>query len=215
MWGLRAVELPNPRPHRSIPTRVGTTELSRLLRSPNPVHPHACGDYPLSPFIQNIPLGPSPRVWGLREDELGLLWDGRSIPTRVGTTSSPLAAALRAAVHPHACGDYDITPMPTSETGGPSPRVWGLRLQQIVERQRQRSIPTRVGTTQGQWRGSERRSVHPHACGDYIGGLGERLGGGGPSPRVWGLRGGPGQPEPRRRSIPTRVGTTWRPQRAG
>ncbi len=91
----------------------------------------------------------------------------RSIPTRVGTTNEVAACRFRIAVHPHACGDYDIPTLQAMADDGPSPRVWGLRLKANLllrhlgpsprvwglrslaswEKAEERSIPTRVGTT--------------------------------------------------------------------
>ncbi len=193
--------------------------------------------------------GPSPRVWGLL-DGFPLVLQGlrsiptrvgttspgpainlhpRSIPTRVGTTPPPRHGPPLEAVHPHACGDYEVGPgdfirpdrsIPTrvgttawawaavSAAFGPSPRVWGLRLHARRFARPYRSIPTRVGTTARSTPPQPQLAVHPHACGDY-----SRLAQGrcnlrGPSPRVWGLRNLMRAGSLSSRSIPTRVGTT-------
>ncbi len=51
-------------------------------------------------------------------------------------------------------------------------------------------------------------AVHPHACGEYLGGRAWDLLGGGSSPRVWGIRMMLRTVWSRRRFIPTRVGNT-------
>ncbi len=91
---------------------------------------------------------------------------------------------------------------------GPSPRVWGLRGTGARWAMLGRSIPTRVGTTL--WCGTTKAGspVHPHACGDYVPAHHHVQPHRGPSPRVWGLRGGTPLSLAHPRSIPTRVGTT-------
>jgi len=212
VWGLPAA------PGRSTGTR--------------PVHPHVCGDYarprgPRPARRRSIPTcvgttsspsttratgsGPSPRVWGLRGPGQERRRPPRSIPTCVGTTGATPGTFLRAAVHPHVCGDYWAVSSPHRSLNGPSPRVWGLRAHRRRDPHGPRSIPTCVGTTGFplEWPSSSavhphvcgdyssrafstpRSSVHPHVCGDYAGGLVVRKGGAGPSPRVWGLPGRP------------------------
>ena len=91
-------------------------------------------------------------------------------------------------VHPHACGVYSSSSLGGSESGGPSPRMWGL--------------PRRSS------RAPERRPVHPHACGVYVTSWLAPSSAFGPSPRMWGLLLGIlGRPVPAR-SIPTHVGFT-------
>ena len=133
--------------------------------------------------------GPSPRAWGLLAVRLssgGLPW---SIPTCVGFTN-PCADRVRFAF-------------------GPSPRAWGLLLRFGVDRLRQRSIPTCVGFTRHLPFSPSRLSVHPHVRGVYSALVACGSGGGGPSPRAWGLR----RPATIRtqypRSIPTCVGFTY------
>ena len=94
-----------------------------------------------------LSIGPSPRVWGLPQNIGSSLIDNRSIPTRVGTTSTYSSHLQAASVHPHACGDYRHYLTRDELEAGPSPRVWGLHLATDASHAYQRSIPTRVGTT--------------------------------------------------------------------
>ena len=96
-------------------------------------------------------------------------------------------------VHPHACGVYSSSSLGGSESGGPSPRMWGL--------------PRRSS------RAPERRPVHPHACGVYVTSWLAPSSAFGPSPRMWGLRGHAAARHRRLRSIPTHVGFTTGPRR--
>jgi len=132
---------------RSIPTRVGTTPTVRRIPAGLSVHPHARGDYIADGGRAVDVHGPSPRAWGLQKLSrvgVGLI---RSIPTRVGTTTTTLSPAIIEAVHPHARGDY--------------------ALEETYERQPRRSIPTRVGTTATSSPSPRAPTVHPHARGDY------------------------------------------------
>ena len=90
---------------------------------------------------------------------------------------------------------------------GSSPRVWGQVAKLLCDFGIMRIIPTRVGTRQQRHNSRHRRTDHPHACGDKIGGTASGYFNLGSSPRVW------GQDELKNgefsymRIIPTRVGT--------
>ena len=248
-WGLQGPSLYPPHDVRSIPTCVGTTRGGAGHQSFQSVHPHVRGDYGGGRGMGGFALGPSPRAWGLRSAiarakvmvfgpsprAWGLLQyqaavvQERSIPTCVGTTTSPCRAASVMTVHPHVRGDYDLATGTPSAGDGPSPRAWGLlevvndlaRLLRsiptcvgttariILEKIAQdRSIPTCVGTTGWQRPCSRQSSVHPHVRGDYPHSHHYMAGGPGPSPRAWGLLGKEVRRELDQRSIPTCVGTT-------
>ena len=152
----------------------------------------------------------------------------RAIPTCVGTTQKPDRPPPPPPGHPHVCGDYGRSNLGQGALDGPSPRVWGLRLPLARGRSGARAIPTCVGTTPpgrtacrggraiptcvGTTRpspgGSPLPAGHPHVCGDYSTGGRRKNAKSGPSPRVWGLREGPGGGTLPFRAIPTCVGTT-------
>ncbi len=73
-----------------------------------------------------------------------------------------------------------------------------------------RSIPTRVGNTRKRHSPPRPRPVHPHACGEYGRRRARPSWPYGPSPRVWGIRATARRARGRCRSIPTRVGNTFR-----
>ena len=130
----------------------------------------------------------------------------------MGTTRGPLTPSPSPPGHPHACGDYDHRGGRALTPGGSSPRVWGLPACSGRRPLKRRVIPTRVGTTPRPpscWRPHE---GHPHACGDYARPGAICTYGPGSSPRVWGLRGFPLTTGTSWRVIPTRVGTTGRPE---
>ena len=207
VWGIHQTRYQYFLSIGSIPTRVGNTLATTRRTCAVPVHPHACGEYPVRGENGIARSGPSPRVWGIhpfspKESEVS-----RSIPTRVGNTMEAMGAKTEPLVHPHACGEYDRQWMVNLHIHGPSPRVWGIHQFQGMVIDRYRSIPTRVGNTSGSpmpprcrrsiptrvgntdessYLGS-RNSVHPHACGEYNPSISMLLSDNGPSPRVWGI----------------------------
>ncbi len=93
------------RSFRSTPTRVGTTPRQGGSTPHTTVHPHTRGDNALSSVISAFMRGPPPRPWGQQAAQPLHERDGRSTPTRVGTTSRPVAGRPPHPVHPHARGD--------------------------------------------------------------------------------------------------------------
>jgi len=90
----------------------------------------------------------------------------RSTPTRVGTTICAPSIRRFLPVHPHARGDNGVILALSAMKGGPPPRAWGQHHHAGQDRRRDRSTPTRVGTT-GPTPGTRaHRPVHPHARGD-------------------------------------------------
>ena len=72
------------------PTRVGSTDSVNHVLGVMSVHPHACGEYLRKESPMRLPLGSSPRVWGVPYPQVSLLQNDRFIPTRVGSTGIPL-----------------------------------------------------------------------------------------------------------------------------
>src|SRR5581483_2857834 len=104
-WGRQPIELVISAGYRSTPTRVGTTPEQFQWSRPVPVHPHARGDDVFGSDGASGQVGPPPRAWGRRRPGQRDGRDGRSTPTRVGTTPSPVGPAPLGPVHPHARGD--------------------------------------------------------------------------------------------------------------
>src|SRR5271165_5132973 len=108
-------------------------------------HPHACGENGAMTPDDSHMIGPSPRVWG---ELCGLGgWSSalRTIPTRVGRTTT-VAPCLRCITdHPHACGENIASGYSVHDIIGPSPRVWGEHWLWLFGARHHRTIPTRVG----------------------------------------------------------------------
>src|SRR5581483_629050 len=185
-WGRRRPDPFVSDVGRSTPTRVGTTPEQFQWSRPVPVHPHARGDDVFGSDGASGQVGPPPRAWGRRRPGQRDGRDGRSTPTRVGTTPSAPRRPRSWPVHPHARGDDVSVGAWALGRTGPPPRAWGRQRRKEVSGFDCRSTPTRVGTTKTRGTETTSRTVHPHARGDDAytnpGYVFEH----GPPPRAWG-----------------------------
>ena len=153
-------------------------------------------------------FGPSPRGWGIlnaRRTQAGIV---RTIPTRVGNTVSPGGTSILIADHPHAGGEYSTIASTSRPMRGPSPRGWGIRMEQQYRVAHERTIPTRVGNTVPSHHYSNSSADHPHAGGEYWTNGAVLITNTGPSPRGWGIPDRQLSEHRTARTIPTRVGNT-------
>src|ERR1035441_8011535 len=118
--------------------------------------------------------------------------------------------AVRKPDHPHAGGEYRSRRIRRSKSSGPSPRGWGIPREGLQEFALYRTIPTRVGNTNGVFVDQTANPDHPHAGGEYISSNCRPSAPGGPSPRGWGIPLTIGTNGQVYRTIPTRVGNTRR-----
>jgi len=195
---------------RFIPTHVGNT-YPRLLRGfPCPVHPHACGEHEAAEARLEIAAGSSPRMWGTHHIQTPACESSRFIPTHVGNTPRQRPGPLGCSVHPHACGEHSDELQAKDTKFGSSPRMWGTLCTLILSSALWRFIPTHVGNTVMRPFTISTTPVHPHACGEHIGG-GALFGSGiGSSPRMWGTQCSTHPFFQGSRFIPTHVGNTVR-----
>ena len=158
--------------------------------------------------------GPSPRVWGKLLSGGEVFPNLRTIPTRVGKTFCCDGRRFSASDHPHACGENSTNLSRSRRSFGPSPRVWGKLIVAKNVVHNARTIPTRVGKTGCLQTGNRYSTDHPHACGEN--GTAEPVYpySGGPSPRVWGKQKFAMAVSGMSRTIPTRVGKTFRKKNA-
>ena len=84
VWGNRARSPPRVRGQRFTPTRVGKSKLLTPAPTPEPVHPHACGEITFCLRRSAGCAGSPPRVWGNRCCAQNPGVDERFTPTRVG-----------------------------------------------------------------------------------------------------------------------------------
>ena len=132
-------------------------------------------------------------MWGQVEYERTYQNPMRIIPTRVGTSIHQCLILLFKMDHPHACGDKLSAIGIRFRRRGSSPRVWGQDYANFC-----------VAAKQGD---------HPHACGDKIIVFGGYACFVGSSPRVWGQGAIAKYTIIQLRIIPTRVGTSLKPDR--
>ncbi len=152
--------------------------------------------------------GPSPRAWGEQHLRAVRGRELRTIPTRVGRTDRALAATIAITDHPHARGENMSACESLISFAGPSPRAWGEQPHSPQARRLSRTIPTRVGRTEGLSGMSASYSDHPHARGENPSALPLAQEVPGPSPRAWGELGDRLRFSLLKRTIPTRVGRT-------
>ena len=112
---------------RFTPTSVGTTRMARRSSGPCTVHPHKCGDNPWILMSTAVSCGSPPQVWGQRRRQSAGATVRRFTPTSVGTTQCDCWRDVRAAVHPHKCGDNQIGESVIGAHTGSPPQVWGQR----------------------------------------------------------------------------------------
>ena len=85
-WGKRQRPATILSSKRTIPTRVGKTNILVVCCKIKTDHPHAGGENSTSTRSCGISSGPSPRGWGKRDEVKKTHWPLRTIPTRVGKT---------------------------------------------------------------------------------------------------------------------------------
>ncbi len=112
------------------------------------------------------------------------------------------------AVHPHACGEHELSMKGLFVLLGSSPRMWGTPGSGPRGLPRTRFIPTHVGNTAGGVARHAEKSVHPHACGEHGYIHLSRKESKGSSPRMWGTRDKLESLQVTGRFIPTHVGNT-------
>ncbi len=171
-------------------------------------HPHAGGENLIIRCHAVRLFGPSPRGWGEPSPRSCAGRARRTIPTRVGRTSTQQSGVRPRSDHPHAGGENVERGGGVTTVSGPSPRGWGEPIDGRNKVRHQRTIPTRVGRTTRWPRLGCQPTDHPHAGGENfasIPGIGRVFG---PSPRGWGEQERGSHFRDSHRTIPTRVGRT-------
>ncbi len=127
VWGTQSAPGCRRFQMRFIPTCVGNTDPSIVVRGGFMVHPHVCGEHWARASTGLAPAGSSPRVWGTPPAFTSLRSMDRFIPTCVGNTDLPLFFPFICQVHPHVCGEHYKLSRENGMWKGSSPRVWGTR----------------------------------------------------------------------------------------
>ena len=147
---------------------MGTRDIIMIAKSVAEDHPHAYGDKPSVVYVDTVPSGSSPRVWGQdNRVEISCKCDG-IIPTRMGTRVQKSPKCPQTRDHPHAYGDKNVFQSCNQCFPGSSPRVWGQVCQYLGILQYFRIIPTRMGTSICGDILMDIDRDHPHAYGDKL-----------------------------------------------
>ena len=109
MWGTRFKRLVRADLGRFIPTHVGNTCRNSTFYCSKTVHPHACGEHLFYLYQEQNVNGSSPRMWGTLSFIYTYFQCFRFIPTHVGNTFEQYHVDIELPVHPHACGEHDVT----------------------------------------------------------------------------------------------------------
>ena len=186
---------------------MGTSNIKFNKNEPSKDHPHACGDKQYTHIQVGYRPGSSPRVWGQVVVAMPAVLVCGIIPTRVGTRTSTNFAPSGLTDHPHACGDKGDFVILRRKPLGSSPRVWGQASYHKHFSDKNKIIPTRVGTSYKVIDLIRYCRDHPHACGDKVSDALPSVIAVGSSPRVWGQAFLNINGVSSFRIIPTRVGT--------
>ena len=171
---------------RSIPACAGKPRRSRPSRPKVRVHPRVCGEAVLATGGNPRDEGPSPRVRGSPERQVGVLAGERSIPACAGKPAPATSGCRRAGVHPRVCGEACTMSSARRQASGPSPRVRGSPGARHPEHGAGGSIPACAGKPFEVMVMFPSWKVHPRVCGEAAAGQPLLRNGWGPSPRVRG-----------------------------
>ena len=210
-WGTAVDPVYFDKDWRIIPTHVGNSSLSSLLRRSSSDHPHARGEQWARSVPQLQVFGSSPRTWGTAYRANQDARFVRIIPTHVGNSVPFTHPASRYSDHPHARGEQGPPLVIPAHILGSSPRTWGTGYITTQEQEPGRIIPTHVGNSAPGKSGCAVRPDHPHARGEQESCALTTCRVFGSSPRTWGTAGVQDDIEGRVRIIPTHVGNSQTP----
>ena len=150
------------------------------------VHPHRCGEIHLLLRDVGIGVGSPPQVWGNPSGDDAVSESARFTPTGVGKSSRQNWSDSPLTVHPHRCGEIIQTCVAEITAVGSPPQVWGNQPELNDLATGERFTPTGVGksdcdSTRPGW-----TTVHPHRCGEILGGIADERDVKGSPPQVWG-----------------------------
>jgi len=127
-WGTQPGRKSDIARQRFIPTGVGNTVLSKILKVTIPVHPHRRGEHIQSLFNFIYYVGSSPQAWGTQIGSNVVYSAIRFIPTGVGNTRGIGFSICIYPVHPHRRGEHIDVRKSASSSAGSSPQAWGTHL---------------------------------------------------------------------------------------
>ena len=231
VWGTLGSDRQWPGCLRFIPACVGNSPWCWWDCWAGAVHPRVCGELPIGGVHVAVFDGSSPRVWGthIRKRPRGQY--ARFIPACVGNSHQETPPWSICSVHPRVCGELTVDITVRAVVDGSSPRVWELRIEDIVDVQQSGSSPRVWGTQTSRpvdWRAhrfipacvgnsmhslaAQYHSVHPRVCGELVATQALDVAMDGSSPRVWGTRSNVLNGTPTIRFIPACVGNSGQRQ---
>ena len=152
--------------------------------------------------------GTSPRTRGKLAGFLRGSSIHRNIPAHAGKTSMISSPSFFPSEHPRARGENSVTPSPTPQTAGTSPRTRGKPHLNTVSAFSARNIPAHAGKTADWGAAGTPLPEHPRARGENIFRQFSRPKSAGTSPRTRGKRCSVPPRRSRRRNIPAHAGKT-------
>ena len=207
-WGERYRHVADVPLFRSTPTSVGRTFQRHLLLQRRGEHPHERGADATASARRCSSVGAPPRAWGGHRASGGLCGTGRSTPTSVGRTTSPITEYSRMPEHPHERGADSPSVCRNGIMSGAPPRAWGGPPRTRRGGRGGRSTPRAWGGLRKHvhewWSSAE----HPHERGADRAPQPVVVGEHGAPPRAWGGRNCSARPTADLRSTPTSVGRT-------
>ncbi len=173
----------------SIPACAGKPGDSRSGGRRTRVHPRVCGEAASTDAPGPRRRGPSPRVRGSPCTASSSRRRRRSIPACAGKPRHRPPTRDWPGVHPRVCGEAATGATGAALDAGPSPRVRGSPVADLLGGADAGSIPACAGKPSGGPLAAERGRVHPRVCGEAGAAGAAHCGGTGPSPRVRGSLG--------------------------
>jgi len=213
-WGTQGTSVCQVPGTRFIPTYMGNAGSGGYTAVGRSVHPHVHGERAGRCSFCLHCVGSSPRTWGtLLRVEQGP-GNHRFIPTYMGNAHLDAVSAPPIAVHPHVHGERVEGAHGRRRPFGSSPRTWGTQVQGVIEKAKDRFIPTYMGNARQSRRCGRPVSVHPHVHGERTTNPDIKTGVDGSSPRTWGTHRHDRERGPVCRFIPTYMGNAISETRA-
>ena len=171
------------------PACAGTTPSGSVRKSPGAIQPRVCGDYVSTMRVVRGLVDTTPRVRGLQCSKYSAKLTNRYNPACAGTTSDRLHRGAVKPIQPRVCGDYRMGMTCHILDADTTPRVRGLRAQELINLLMRRYNPACAGTTLPQRLLYRSWQIQPRVCGDYLPSPVMALAADDTTPRVRGLLG--------------------------
>ena len=150
----------------SSPAHAGNSIIHVRGNAVVPVHPRACGELAAYASFESLANGSSPRMRGTQCNDRRQSETFRFIPAHAGNSHSPLPCDSRGPVHPRACGELFSKKGLNLRLHGSSPRMRGTPDRNTRRHSLSRFIPAHAGNSTRRPSETNRKPVHPRACGE-------------------------------------------------